>query len=371
MFRQILKVISVTLLALLLLSSCEGPKMKALIVTGQNIQNWETSHEILSQILENSGLFVVDIAISPEKGEEMADFSPAFEKYNVVVLDYNGDEWSDETKTNFEEYINSGGGVVVYHAANNSFPEWEAYNQITGLSEPAGDQYEFVVVHNEPEHPILKGMPERWMHSRDELFSELSAPSEYRTVLATAFSNPKKGGTGRHEPVMFTVELGNSRIFHTTLGHVEEGTPLALQSAGFILTLQRGAEWAATGSVTQELPPDLPNFATPFLLPSYKPYGLDELFQRAKAFEYGKSKKYLYLISNRIRLAKGDPVQLLAYEKRIIKHLESDATAESKNYLCRELSWMGTDAVIPVLEKLLDSEETKEMASYAMQRIHP
>jgi type 1 glutamine amidotransferase len=369
MYRQIIKVISGTFLALALLSGCQGTKMKALIVTGQNSNNWETSSEILSTILENSDLFKVDVAISPAKGEEMTSFAPSFEKYDVLVLDYNGDEWSDETKANFESYLNAGGGLVVYHAANNSFPGWEAYNSITGLSEAAGELREFVVVHKDAEHPILKGIPERWMQSRDMLYSEIQAPSDNRTILATALSDAKRGGSGKHEPVIYIIEQGKSRIFHTTLGYVDENRPISLQSAGFILTLQRGAEWAATGIVTQNLPIDLPNAATPLILSDYKFYSLDELFSRAKFYEFGKPEKYLYLISNRIILAKADPLKLKDYEKRIIELLESDATAESKNYLCRELSWMGSDASIPALEKLLGNEDTKDMADFALQRL--
>jgi hypothetical protein len=109
--------------------------------------------------------------------------------------------------------------------------------------------------------------------------------------------------------------------------------------------------------------------ATPLILPDYKPFSLDDLFRRAKSYEFGKPEKYLYLISNRIILAKADPLKLKDYEGRIIKLLESDASAESKNYLCRELSWMGSEASIPVLEKLSGNEETKDMADFALQRL--
>jgi type 1 glutamine amidotransferase len=43
-------------------------------------------------------------------------------------------------------------------------------------------------------------------------------------------------------------------VFHTALGH----GPEALSCVGFIVTLQRGTEWAATGKVTQKMPADFP-----------------------------------------------------------------------------------------------------------------
>ena len=81
--------------------------------------------------------------------------------------------------------------------------------------------------------------------------AKLRGPAKNLTVLATAFDDPAQGGAGRHEPVLMTIAYGRGRVFHTTLGHnVPE-----MQSVAFIVTFQRGAEWAATGKVTQQCPP--------------------------------------------------------------------------------------------------------------------
>ena len=52
-----------------------------------------------------------------------------------------------------------------------------------------------------------------------------------------------------------TVSYGKGRVFATMLGH--EGKHL--KSVSFIATFQRGAEWAATGKVTQAVPADFPS----------------------------------------------------------------------------------------------------------------
>ncbi len=297
--------------------------------------------------------------------------------------------------------MKNGGGVVVYHASDNSFPEWKEYNEMIGLggwygrdekSGPLvyynnrnelirdnsegkagshGPQHEFVIELREPEHPIVKGLPKRWLHSQDELYSNLRGPAKNMTILATSYADLKQKGTGRHEPILMTINYGKGRIFHTVIGHVGgEKVHYATQDAGFILTLQRGAEWAATGEVKQQLPADLPNIGSAFLLPNYKFYTLDELFNKAKSFEYGKAQKYLYLISNRIREADGDPKKLSGYENRILSTLQSDdATNECKNYLCRELSWMGSEKSLSVLNELLKNPETSDMAQFAITRL--
>ena len=107
--------------------------IKTLVVTGQNNHNWPVSHIAIQKILENSGLFQVDLAISPQKGEDMSAFTPDFSAYQLVVLDYNGDPWPEKTNQAFVEYVKKGGGVVIYHAANNSFPNWKEYNEICAL----------------------------------------------------------------------------------------------------------------------------------------------------------------------------------------------------------------------------------------------
>ena len=56
------------------------------------------------------------------------------------------------------------------------------------------------------------------------------------------------------EPMIFTIDYGKGRVFHTPMGHAD----YSMKCVGFIVTLQRGAEWAATGKVTQKIPDDFP-----------------------------------------------------------------------------------------------------------------
>ena len=92
------------------------------------------------------------------------------------------------------------------------------------------------------------------MHAPDELYHGLRGPIGEMHLLATAFSDKGKGGTGEHEPMIWTLSYGKGRVFHTPMGHDLDG----MRCVGFMATLQRGTEWAATGKVTQKLPEAFP-----------------------------------------------------------------------------------------------------------------
>lgn len=282
MCRPIFLAVALCWLGLPLVQADEQkPTYKALIIDGQNNHKWQVTTPILKKQLQETGLFEVDVATTEPK--DTTGFSPEFVNYHVVVLNYNGAPWPKETQEAFEEYVNKGGGVVVVHAANNAFPQWAGYNEIIGLggwggrTEKSGPyirykdgkvvrddspgrggshgrQHPFVVEHVDTEHPITKGLPARWLHVADELYDRLRGPAKNLTLLATAYSDKSTGGTGENEPILFTVEHGKGRVFHTTLGHDAK----AMQCVGFAVTLQRGTEWAATGKVTLPVPEKFP-----------------------------------------------------------------------------------------------------------------
>lgn len=275
-------------------------RLKALVVSGQNNHNWPVSHKVLERILEQSGLFEVDIALTAPAGGDMSGFKPDFAAYDVVVLDYNGDRWPAETDAAFLDYVQGGGGVVVYHAADNAFADWEEFNRIIALggwegrneksgpycylkdgelvldysAGPGGShgaQREYAMHCRNAKHPITKGLPDNWMHAQDEMYDRMRGPANIGELLYSGMTDPATGGSGREEPLVFTVDYGRARIFHIMLGHcgpTAENNP-AMQCAGFQTLLLRGSEWAATGKVRQPVPKDFPTAASVSLRRDY------------------------------------------------------------------------------------------------------
>lgn len=283
--RSFTLLLTVTLAALAGAAQAEDPKLRALIVDGQNNHAvWPQTTEMMKAYLEETGKFAVDVATTPPANEGTAGFAPEFAKYDVVVSNYNGQPWPAETQKAFGDYVKSGGGFVVVHAANNAFGDWNEYNRMIGLggwggrnakSGPYvyvgkdgklvrdtkdgqgghhGAQHEFQVVIRNANHPITQGMPKAWMHTKDELYDMLRGPAENMQVLATAYADPATGGSGRHEPMLMTIEYGQGRVFHTPMGHAV----YSMEDVGFITAFQRGTEWAATGKVTIPVPTDFP-----------------------------------------------------------------------------------------------------------------
>lgn len=276
-----------------------APSSKIMLLTGQSsiYHDWQKSSPVIERILDETGLFDVDVVLTPAEGESMADFAPVWSDYAAVVMDYDGDEWSAATKSAFDDYLLTGGGLVLVHAADNAFPDWPEFQRMAGVSgwrgrdESAGPmlrwrdgkqvqdqgsgtaqhppQHDFKITSRAPAHPIMQGLPPVWVQANDELYSQLRGPGSDVTILATAKAEPPMpNATGEHEPMLMAIRYGDGRIFHTTLGHVSprDELPVAtMSSVGFIVTLQRGTEWAATGNVTQAVPADFPGSDAPSL----------------------------------------------------------------------------------------------------------
>jgi type 1 glutamine amidotransferase len=275
-------------------------KLSALIIDGVNNHDWQTGTAAIRTILERSGRFTVELSTTPAAAAGPAAWDawrPDFTKHDVVISNFNGGHlpngrrWPTAVEDALDTYVRRGGGFVSFHAANNAFLEWPAYNEMIGLGwrdpsfgpglilddreqvviVPAGEgprpghgpRHDFIMTMLDPRHPITAGFPKRWLHPAEQLTHGQHAPAntghgsidrELR-ILTCAWSKDSL----RREPLDWIRSWGRGRIYVTMLGHTwrNEDNP-NLRCAGFQTLLARGVEWAASGKVTLPLPQNLP-----------------------------------------------------------------------------------------------------------------
>jgi type 1 glutamine amidotransferase len=284
MKKTILAVACGALLAAALPSHAAPIRVMLLDGDSAGAHPWQPLTAALKEALDEAGIFETDIVTAPKAdGGDFSTFKPDFSKYQVIVLNYDAQDWPDSLKTPFEAFVKNGGGLVTVHAAETAFPNWKAFNEMIGVSgfrgrnENAGPLWfmkdgkltsdstpgnagahgarvPYTIVVQDPNHPITKGLPKTWMHQGDELYNKLRGPGQNMKVLATAWSDPANRGTGHDEPQLIVVNYGRGRVFNTLAGH----DAFAMSSVDWVVTFQRGTEWAATGKVTQKVPADFP-----------------------------------------------------------------------------------------------------------------
>ena len=283
--KRLLPAMAALVLSLLPWSADAADKLRVLIVDGQNNHNWKGTTPILQDFLTRSGRFDVAVATTPpgkSPAEAWNSFRPKFREFQVVLSNYNGELWPEPVQRDLETFVSDGGGLVIVHAANNAFPQWSEFNKMIGLGWRGADfgdrvttndaseivrtakgqgpgaghgaQHEFTIRLRDVGHPVVKGMPAEWMHSKDELYHGQRGPAADMHLIATAYSDSAKGGTGAHEPMIWWIPYGQGKVFTTVMGHAE----YSMKCVGFQAVVARGCEWSATGQVTLPIPENFP-----------------------------------------------------------------------------------------------------------------
>ncbi len=250
------------------------PKVGVLIITGQNSHNWKNSTPALRRVLEDTGRF--DVRVTEEfRGATAETLAP----YSVAIVNYSDPRnapnlrWGAKTDEAVLDFVRSGKGLVIYHWGVAAFETWPEYEKLSGGSWRPGyghhsARHDFVIDIKDADHPITKGLKGSFPQTNDELYAHLKWQPGSFHVLATAYDDhalyqttrrtdanaPQPlEGPGANEPMFWTVDYGQGRVFVTVLGHDDTN----IVTPAFSTTFTRGTEWAATGKVTLPIPPEM------------------------------------------------------------------------------------------------------------------
>jgi uncharacterized protein len=241
--RILLALITLCLLAGLASASVAaetGNKIKVLLVTGDDVtpaHNWREVSQAIRETLE-SGNFEVRVAEDPG----IFDSAPSLARYDVIFLHFYNAKTptlSDSAKENLLNYVKGGRGFVVSHLSSASFKEWPEFKKLCGRywvmgTSGHGPRSTFKCKIVNKDHSITRGLED--FEADDELYAKLQGDAPI-TVLVQADSDWSK----RTEPLAFTVQYGQGRVFHETFGH--DGK--AIRNPSVQKLLRQGCEWAA------------------------------------------------------------------------------------------------------------------------------
>jgi len=286
-------------------------KIEVLIVDGYSNHDWKYTTEVINALLKSTDYFSVDVTTAPENNDPgYNEWNPRFKDYDVIIQNTNslgnGNYWPEPVQRNFEKYMNRGGGMYVYHSANNSFEKWEEYNKMIGLGWrkaddgvaieieegqivriPAGvgDKTHHgrrldILVEKYTEHPVNKDYPEGWISPDTELYKYARGTAENMQVLSTTLDT----ATGKRWPVDWVISYGKGRVYNSTFGHIwhNERMPESIRCVGFQTNFIRAIQWLAGREITYTVPDNFPGgkqaVLSPVMLQYETEFGWRSLF---------------------------------------------------------------------------------------------
>jgi type 1 glutamine amidotransferase len=220
-------------------ASTAGGDIRVLIVTGVDLptHDWRSTGPALRNELQKDPRMKVEILNDIYRLD-----STDLTKFQVVLLNFytrGKPDPNEQARENLKNFVNRGGGLVIFHSTCGSFRDWPEFRDLAGKimdTQKGGydKQGPMRVKIANANHPITRGMQP--YETNDELYAFLSGRKAVQ-VLATAHAKC----TGSDEPMAFVFDYGKGRVFHFVLGHDVR----AIQTDGTAELLRRATAWAA------------------------------------------------------------------------------------------------------------------------------
>ncbi len=220
-------------------------KIQVLLLTGDDAMpahNWAEVSQAIREVLVGTGKFDVRLTEDPGVLESKASLG----RYDLIFMHlYNAKTptLTGPAKENLLEFVKGGKGFAVSHLSSASYKEWDEFKKLCGRywvmgTSGHGPRSEFQVRIANTNDAIVQGISD--FKADDELYAKLQGDAPIN-VLVQADSDWSK----RIEPLAFTLNYGQGRVFHQAFGH--DGK--AIKNPAVARLISRGCEWAAKGQV--------------------------------------------------------------------------------------------------------------------------
>jgi len=288
---------------------------------------------------------------------------------NTTHLKFNPKETPERCKA-LMDFVKSGKGIVGIHAATDNFYDWPEGMEMMGgkfTGHPWGGGGTWAIKIDEPDHPLTAAFKGKGFKINDEIYRTdppLYSRSKQRVLMSLDMSDPTTKNARGVKPsdadtgITWIKTWGNGRMFYCSLGHNDH----LLWNPAILQHYLDGIQFAL-GDYKVDTKP------TP-IVSSGKGSKMEQQLNILKTtYDWGQSRVPLTELSAYIGSMHGNTAELKNIEKALLGVLDSDAKRAGKQFVCRELSIIGTEQSVPTLAKMLAGEETSDMARYALERI--
>ena len=269
--------------------------IKILIIDGFSNHDWQATTQALLSILKKDSSFSTEVStIPPKKDVHWSNWLPEYDSYDLIIQNTNdinnGHSWPEPAKKKFEQYMMNGGAMLVFHSANNAFPNWKEYNKMIGLGWRNKNFGPAITIKNKQiiripkgqgmntghgkrvdtlitklgKHPIHQGLPAQWRAADLEIYTYARGPAENIDILSYA----KDARFELNFPIEWTVQYGKGRIYNSTYGHYwrqQEALPPSMRCVAFQTIFLRSIKWLAKVDINSPMPKNFPSTTSPSL----------------------------------------------------------------------------------------------------------
>jgi cytochrome c len=199
--------------------SCTQEKPRVLIFSktkGYRHESIEADKEAIFKLgIKNN--FAVD---TTENSNAFADEN--LKKYKAVIfLSTTGDILNSNQQTDFQRFIQAGGGYMGIHAAADCEYEWLWYGKLVGAYFKSHPQIQEAIVRKNKPDELAKDLPEEWKRT-DEWYNYKTISPDINVLYSLDETSYKGGENGSSHPIAWYQEFDGGRSFYTGMGHTKE-----------------------------------------------------------------------------------------------------------------------------------------------------